>query len=151
MLGGEFSYEALQKALELLADFEKKANARVIDSGVLKGVNLDDIRKAGERIILQDGCKNFFQNVVQKENLDVNVHVLSYCWCGDLIRSAFASGKFHLELFFLVSSCSIFIVLNVILFVMKLPRSDGLLSVRRAFCLVVSCIMKLLLTLKCSK
>lgn len=90
--GGEFSYEALQKALELLADFEKKANARVIDSGVLKGVNLDDIRKAGERIILQDGCKNFFQNVVQKENLDVNVHVLSYCWCGDLIRSAFASG-----------------------------------------------------------
>ncbi|XP_021734748.1 bifunctional TH2 protein, mitochondrial-like [Chenopodium quinoa] len=90
--GGEFNFDALQTALELLADFEKKANARVIDSGVLKGVNLEDIRKAGERIILQDGCTSFFQNAVHKENLDVTVHVLSYCWCGDLIRSAFSSG-----------------------------------------------------------
>ncbi|KNA10380.1 hypothetical protein SOVF_144880 [Spinacia oleracea] len=90
--GVEFSYEALQKALELLADFEKKANARVIESGVLKGVNIEDIRKAGERIILQAGCTSFFQNAVHKENQDVNFHVLSYCWCGDLIRSAFSSG-----------------------------------------------------------
>lgn len=89
---GEFSYEILHKSLELLSDFENKANARVVDSGVLKGINLEDIRKAGERIILQDGCINFFQKVVQSENLDVNVHVLSYCWCGDLIRSAFSSG-----------------------------------------------------------
>ncbi|XP_057515864.1 bifunctional TH2 protein, mitochondrial-like isoform X1 [Amaranthus tricolor] len=90
--GLAFDYETLLKALELLADFEKKANARVIDSGVLKGINLEDIKKAGERIILQDGCSIFFQNVMQKENLDVNVHVLSYCWCGDLIRSKFSSG-----------------------------------------------------------
>ncbi|CAO2836498.1 unnamed protein product [Amaranthus hypochondriacus] len=90
--GLAFDYETLLKALELLADFEKKANARVVDSGVLKGINLEDIKKAGERIILQDGCSIFFQNVMQKENLDVNVHVLSYCWCGDLIRSKFSSG-----------------------------------------------------------
>lgn len=90
--GGEFIFEVLQKALESIADFEKRANARVINSGVLKGVNLEDIRKAGERIILQDGCTSFFQNIVHKGNLDVNLHVLSYCWCGDLIRSAFSSG-----------------------------------------------------------
>lgn len=90
-LGRDFSYEDLLKALELLVDFEKKANARVIDSGVLKGINIEDIKKAAERIILQDGCTSFFQNIMQKEN--VNVHVLSYCWCGDLIRSKFAAGK----------------------------------------------------------
>lgn len=89
---GEFSYEALHQALELLSEFENKANARVIESGVLKGVNLEDIKKAGERIILQDGCTSFFQKLVQSDNLDVNVHVLSYCWCGDLIRSTFLSG-----------------------------------------------------------
>ncbi|XP_074307866.1 bifunctional TH2 protein, mitochondrial [Silene latifolia] len=93
--GGDFRYEDLLKALELLSEFEKKANARVIESEVLKGVNLEDIKKAGERIILQDGCISFFQKVVQSDNLDVNVHVLSYCWCGDLIRSAFSSGGLH--------------------------------------------------------
>ncbi|KAK9735617.1 hypothetical protein RND81_04G216100 [Saponaria officinalis] len=93
--GVDFRYEDLQKALALLSEFEKKANARVVDSGVLKGINLEDIKKAGERIILQDGCVNFFQKVILSENLDVNVHVLSYCWCGDLIRSAFSSGGLH--------------------------------------------------------
>nr|GLL23174.1 probable aminopyrimidine aminohydrolase, mitochondrial isoform X1 [Ipomoea trifida] len=32
---------------------------------------------------------NFFQTVLKK---DVVVRVLSSCWCGDLIRSAFSSG-----------------------------------------------------------
>ncbi|KAL8166273.1 hypothetical protein V2J09_007772 [Rumex salicifolius] len=90
-----FDYEGLCKALELLSDFEKKANDRVIESGVLKGVNIEDVKKAGGRLILQDGCSNFLQNVLQKEDLDVNLHVLSYCWCGDLIRSAFSSGGLH--------------------------------------------------------
>ena len=88
----EFNYERLHGALEQLSDFEKRANSRVVESGVLKGLNLDDIKKAGERLILHDGCTSFFQNVVKKENLGANVHVLSYCWCGDLIRSAFSSG-----------------------------------------------------------
>ncbi|GAB2277236.1 beta ketoadipyl CoA thiolase, th2, variant 2 [Dionaea muscipula] len=88
-----FSYERLSKALELLSDFEKTANARVIESGVLKGINLEDVRKAGERLILHDGCAGFFQKTLQNENLDAEVHVLSYCWCGDLIRAAFSSGN----------------------------------------------------------
>ncbi|KAL9381884.1 hypothetical protein Peur_024919 [Populus x canadensis] len=88
----EFNYEALCKALEQLSDFERRANSRVIDSGVLKGLNLEDVKRAGERLILQDGCTGFFQKIVKNENLNANVHVLSYCWCGDLIRSAFSSG-----------------------------------------------------------
>lgn len=88
----EFNYEHLHNSLEQLSNFEKRANNRVIESGVLKGLNLEDIKKAGERLILHDGCNAFFQNVFKNENLNANVHVLSYCWCGDLIRSAFSSG-----------------------------------------------------------
>lgn len=87
-----FDYEGLYKSLGQLSEFEKRANSRVIESGVLKGMNLDDIKRAGERLILQDGCIDFFQKVVkEKENLNVDLHVLSYCWCADLIRSAFSS------------------------------------------------------------
>ncbi|XWS58436.1 hypothetical protein CRYUN_Cryun08bG0033500 [Craigia yunnanensis] len=88
----EFNYEALHKALQQLSDFEKRANSRVIESGVLKGLNLEDIKRAGEQLILQDGCISFFQKIVKNENLNANIHVLSYCWCGDLIRAAFSSG-----------------------------------------------------------
>lgn len=91
----EFNYEGLRKALELLSDFERKANTRVIESGVLKGLNVEDIKRAGERLILQNGCARFFQSIVKNENLNANIHVLSYCWCGDLIRSAFSSGGLH--------------------------------------------------------
>ncbi|KAK6915309.1 Thiaminase-2/PQQC [Dillenia turbinata] len=87
-----FNYEGLCKALEQLSDFERRANSRVIESGVLKGLNLEDIKRAGERLILQDGCKVFFQNILKNENLNVNVNLLSYCWCADLIRSTFSSG-----------------------------------------------------------
>lgn len=88
----KLNYEALHKALEQLSDFEKRANSRVIESGVLKGLNLEDIKRAGERLILQDGCTAFFQSIVKNENLNANVHVLSYCWCGDLIRASFSAG-----------------------------------------------------------
>lgn len=88
----EFNYEALHKALEQLSDFEKKANSRVIESGVLKGLNLEDIKRAGELLILQSGCIDFFQKIIKNENLNANIHVLSYCWCADLIRAAFSSG-----------------------------------------------------------
>ncbi|XP_059665702.1 bifunctional TH2 protein, mitochondrial [Cornus florida] len=91
----KFNYESLHRALEQLSDFEKRANLRVIESGVLKGLNLEDIKRAGERLILQDGCTSFFQSIIKNEKLNANIHVLSYCWCGDLIRSAFSSGGLH--------------------------------------------------------
>ncbi|OEL17208.1 putative aminopyrimidine aminohydrolase, mitochondrial [Dichanthelium oligosanthes] len=85
-------YDQLYKGLEMLAEFEKLANSRVVDSGVLRGMNLEDIRKAGERLILQDGCKNFFQRIGKtRESLNLDIHILSYCWCAELIRSAFSS------------------------------------------------------------
>ncbi|KAL1552095.1 beta ketoadipyl CoA thiolase, th2 [Salvia divinorum] len=87
----KFNYLGLRAALENLSDFEKKANSRVIESGVLKGLNADDIKRAGGRLILHDGCTNFFQNAVRNEKLNKNINILSYCWCGDLIRSAFSS------------------------------------------------------------
>ncbi|KVI04425.1 HAD-like domain-containing protein [Cynara cardunculus var. scolymus] len=87
--------KGLRKALEQLSDFEKRANMRVIESNVLKGLNLEDITRAGERLIFQDGCMDFFRCIMKDERLNVDVHVLSYCWCGDLIRSAFSSGGIH--------------------------------------------------------
>ncbi|KAK1406515.1 hypothetical protein QVD17_41902 [Tagetes erecta] len=91
----EFDYEGLKRALEQLSEFERRANMRVIESNVLKGLNLEDIKRAGERLILHDGCMGFFQGITNNQNLNVNVHVLSYCWCADLIRSAFSSGGIH--------------------------------------------------------
>lgn len=88
----EFEYEGLCEALKQLAYFEKDANSRVVQSGVLKGLNLEDIKRASQHLIFQDGCRGFFQNTVKCTNFKTDVHVLSYCWCGDLIRSAFASG-----------------------------------------------------------
>ncbi|KAK9282287.1 hypothetical protein L1049_005201 [Liquidambar formosana] len=93
----EFNYEVLCNALEQFSDFEKRANSRVIQSGLLKGINLEDIKWAGQRLNLQDGCKWFFQKIVQNGNLETDVHVLSHCWCGDLIRSAFSSGDTNVQ------------------------------------------------------
>lgn len=90
-----FHYEGLCSALEQLAEFEREANERVVQSGVLKGLNLEDIKRAGQGLILQDGCKSFFQKIVKNENLKTDVHVLSYCWCSDLIISAFSSGDLN--------------------------------------------------------
>ncbi|KAK6940603.1 Thiaminase-2/PQQC, partial [Dillenia turbinata] len=88
----KFDHEALRKALEQLLDFEKTANSRVINSGVLKGINMEEIKRAGQQLIFQDGCKEFFKKIVNDEKLKTDVHILSYCWCGDLIKSALSSG-----------------------------------------------------------
>ncbi|KAL8188554.1 hypothetical protein R6Q57_029842 [Mikania cordata] len=37
----------------------------------------------------------FFQSVIKQQNLNASIHAVSYCWCGDLIRSAFSSGGIH--------------------------------------------------------
>uniref|UniRef100_A0A2P2P2L4 Uncharacterized protein n=1 Tax=Rhizophora mucronata TaxID=61149 RepID=A0A2P2P2L4_RHIMU len=87
-----FDNEGVCKALEKLADFEKRANSRVCESEVLKGLSLEDIHWAGKHLAFQDGCKEFFQKIINNEKLKSNVHVISYCWCGDLIRLAFSSG-----------------------------------------------------------
>ncbi|KAJ6824970.1 bifunctional TH2 protein, mitochondrial-like [Iris pallida] len=88
----EFDYKGLYKGLEDLSNFEKRANLRVVESGMLRGVNLDDIKRAGERLKFHDGCSEFFQKIVKKkESMSIEFHLLSYCWCADLIRSAFST------------------------------------------------------------
>ncbi|KAF2287546.1 hypothetical protein GH714_001233 [Hevea brasiliensis] len=52
-------YEVLCKALEQLSDFERKANARVVESGVLKGLNLEDIKRAGGLDVLNIHANEF--------------------------------------------------------------------------------------------
>lgn len=85
-------YEGLSKALEQISNFEKRANSRVIDSNLLRGLNLTDIIRAGEHLTFQDGCKQFFKDLMKSETCATDFHVLSYCWCDDLIKSAFSSG-----------------------------------------------------------
>lgn len=72
----KFDRGSMQKALEQLADFEKKGNEKVLQSGVLKSLNLDDIKFAGQILILQDGCRRFFSKIVKNENLKTDLHVL---------------------------------------------------------------------------
>ncbi|XP_031092311.1 bifunctional TH2 protein, mitochondrial-like [Ipomoea triloba] len=86
------NHKGLRKALEKVSYIEKEANLSVIKFGGLKGLKLKDIILAGERSILHDVCFEFFQTVKKKESLNADVHVLSYCWCGDLIRSTLSAG-----------------------------------------------------------
>lgn len=88
----EFNFESLCKALGELSDLEKAGNLRVCRSGVLKGLHMDDIKWAGEHLVFQDGCVEFFREIEKMKDVAVDAHILSYCWSGDLIRSAFSSG-----------------------------------------------------------
>ncbi|PON66844.1 heme oxygenase [Trema orientale] len=87
--GKNFHYDDLTKALEQVAGIEKKRNAKVEESGMLKGVSLDGIKRAGEKLVFRNGCKEFFRKI-RNENPNINVHFISSCWCGALIISAFS-------------------------------------------------------------
>lgn len=88
----KFDFESLCKALGQLSDVEKAENLRVGSSGVLKGLNMDDIKWAGEHLVFQDDCLEFFREIEKSKDVAIDAHILSYCWSGDLIRSAFRSG-----------------------------------------------------------
>ncbi|KAG8368477.1 hypothetical protein BUALT_Bualt15G0049500 [Buddleja alternifolia] len=88
----KFDYEGLRKAIQHISDFEKKSDMRATGFEVLKGLSVEDIQRAGESMVFQDGCMDFFHSFIQNENLNTNIHVISYCWSGDLIKSAFSSG-----------------------------------------------------------
>ncbi|KAL2470582.1 putative aminopyrimidine aminohydrolase [Abeliophyllum distichum] len=90
-------YEGLCRGLEQISNFEKRANSRLIDSNLLQGLSLPDIKRAGEHLNFQDGCKQFFKDLMKSENCATDFHVLSYCWCDDLIKSAFSSGDLSVQ------------------------------------------------------
>ncbi|KAI3903185.1 hypothetical protein MKW98_031839 [Papaver atlanticum] len=83
-----FDNEGLYSAFVKLSSPEGQAVSRIFDSGVLKGISLEDIKQAGKCMILHNGCMDFFEKV---NNLDVSVNVMS-CWSGDLTRSALSGG-----------------------------------------------------------
>ncbi|KAG0458643.1 hypothetical protein HPP92_021771 [Vanilla planifolia] len=91
---GAFDLEDLYKRFEQLSEFEKRANTKVINSGLLRGVEVDDITSAGKNMKFFDGCPAFFQKLAgEKERLNAHVYILSYCWCIDLVKSAFSSVR----------------------------------------------------------
>lgn len=96
----KFDFESLCKALGQLSDLEMAGNLRVDNSGVLKGLHMDDIKWASEHLVFQDGCLEFFREIEKRENGAIGAHILSYCWSGDLIRSAFNSGVCFLFIFY---------------------------------------------------
>ncbi|XP_024980808.1 bifunctional TH2 protein, mitochondrial-like isoform X2 [Cynara cardunculus var. scolymus] len=89
----QFNFESLCNALGQLSELEKAANLRVANSGVLKGLHMDEIKWAGEHLVFQDGCLEFFREIEKSKDIAIDVHILSYCWSGDLIRSAFRSAS----------------------------------------------------------
>ncbi|XP_071716313.1 bifunctional TH2 protein, mitochondrial-like isoform X2 [Rutidosis leptorrhynchoides] len=88
----KFDFESLRNALGQLTDVEKAGNLRMGSSGILKGLQMDDIKWAGEHLVFQDGCLEFFKEIEKTKGVAIDAHILSYCWSGDLIRSAFHSG-----------------------------------------------------------
>lgn len=90
----KFNFDSLCAALGELSELEKAGNSRVENSGVLKGLHMDDIKWAGEHLVFQDGCLEFFKEIEKKKDVGVDAHILSYCWSGDLIRSAFCGSRF---------------------------------------------------------
>ena len=87
-----FNYDGLSEFLKQVAEYEKGANAKVEKQGLLKDLLKEVIKKAGQSIKFHKGFREFFQKMVKNENPTFDVHVISYCWCGNLIRSAFSPG-----------------------------------------------------------
>lgn len=86
-IGGE-----LRELLEKMSEFEQKANARVEEAAVLKGLSLSDIRASGSSMPLRKGCATFL-NRLSAEDVHVDVHVISVCWSKTFIEGAFETGK----------------------------------------------------------
>lgn len=57
---GSLDYEGLYQRLEQFSQLETEANFKVVESGFLEGINIEDIKKVGECLAFQDECANFF-------------------------------------------------------------------------------------------
>ncbi|KAI3934720.1 hypothetical protein MKW92_022420 [Papaver armeniacum] len=88
-----FNYHGLHSALVELSSCEEQAVSRIFESGVLKGISLEDIKQAGKCMILKNGCMNFVKKV---NKLDASVNIMS-CWSDELTRSALSGGLDTLE------------------------------------------------------
>lgn len=89
--GKAFTAEELQEFLRELSDFEQKANARVVEAAVLKGLSQAAIQDAGKFMPLREGCSDFFKRLGAQELL-VDTHILSVCWSKTFIEAVLEQG-----------------------------------------------------------
>lgn len=75
-----------------MSNFEQKANARVEEAAVLKGLSLASIQEAGKSMPLREGCSDFFKRLESGEVL-VDTCILSVCWSKTFIEAVLEKGK----------------------------------------------------------
>ncbi|PON36364.1 HAD-like domain containing protein [Trema orientale] len=87
--GKVFDYDGLKKAVELVEEFEEKANANAM---VVESRELTDHK-------LKDCCREFFRTkIAEKKNPSIAVRVITSDWRVGLIKSAFSSGQGHMNI-----------------------------------------------------
>ncbi|KAG0589549.1 hypothetical protein KC19_1G028600 [Ceratodon purpureus] len=92
--GKAFTTEELQELLKEMSDFELKANARVEEAAVLKGLSPVAIQDAGKSMPLREGCSDFFKRLGLQE-AHVDTHILSVCWSKTFIEAVLEQGEIH--------------------------------------------------------
>ncbi|CAM6124450.1 unnamed protein product [Calypogeia fissa] len=80
-----------RKILEALAEFEITANKRVVDSKVLSGLSIEDVRQAGGSIPLREGCLDLLKRI-SGDTLAIDFHILSVCWSQSIIEGSFSGN-----------------------------------------------------------
>ena len=91
--GKAFTPDELQEFLKEMSDFEQRANARVEEAAVLKGLSLAAIQDAGKSMPLREGCSDFFKRLDSQE-AHVDTHILSVCWSKTFIEAVLKQGNF---------------------------------------------------------
>lgn len=97
----------LHNVLLQISEIDRRVKSRVIESGILYGVKFEDIQRVSELLTLQDGCVDYFHKLKGGESkIDAKIHIVSYCWSDDIIKSSFSSGNL-LPVTFLLACCLI--------------------------------------------
>ena len=96
---GHYDEIGLRSFLETLSQFEIDSNSELIRKGALKGLDMEDVRRTGGEIPLQEGCSYFFKEISKYSN--VKVHILSVCWSKALIEGALLKGMYFFIRIFL--------------------------------------------------
>lgn len=113
----EFDYEKLVKALKVVSKYEEVANMHITESGLLTGMNIEDIKSAASKMAFKDGCTKFFKSILETLGIQrVGIHIVSCCWCADVLRTAFSKGVFSFSFSFhiFISSKLLHLMLNFI-------------------------------------
>lgn len=74
-----------------MSAFERRANLRVEDAGVLKGLSLANIHDSGRLMPLREGCSDLMRRLCARD-ANVDVHIISVCWSKTFIEGAFQKG-----------------------------------------------------------